>query len=138
MTQIYLESSAVLTWMLGQSRADDVRAAVDAADVVATSSLTFAETDRALVRTEAERLMRAADAQKLRGLLRRAKAGWVSMAVTEEVLERAGRPFPMEPVRTLHAIHLATALVFTRAFPDLRILTFDRRIAANAQALGVS
>jgi hypothetical protein len=26
---------------------------------------------------------------------------------------------------------------FTEAFPDLRLLTFDRRIAENAEALGI-
>ena len=49
------------------------------------------------------------------------------MAVTDGVLARAGSPFPVEPVRTLDAIHLATALELATAFPDLRVLSFDRR-----------
>jgi predicted nucleic acid-binding protein len=134
---LYVETSAVLTWLLGQTHADDVRARVDAAEVVMTSSLTFAETERAVVRAESERLIRAADGQRLRGLLQRASSGWMRMTVSEDILARAGRPFPVEPVRTLDAIHLATALAFTRAFSDLQLLSFDRRLLDNARALGI-
>lgn len=137
MRSLYLETSAVLAWLLGQTHADDVRARVDAAEVVVTSSLTIAESERAVVRAESERLIRAADGQRLRGLLQRASSGWMRMTVSEEILERAGRPFPVEPVRTLDAIHLATALAFTRVFSDLRLLSFDRRLLENARALGL-
>lgn len=137
MSSLYFETSAVLAWLLGQERTDEVRATVDSAQVVVTSSLTFTEAERALVRAENEELIRAADGQRLRGLLRRASSGWMRMMVTEDVLARAGRPFPVEPLRTLDAIHLATALTFTRAFSDLRLLSLDRRILENARALGI-
>ena len=137
MSSLYLETSAVLAWLLGQARADEVRATVDSAQVVVTSSLTFTEAERTMVRAENEELIRAADGQRLRGLLRRASSGWMRMMVTEDVLARAGRPFPVEPLRTLDAIHLATALTFTRAFSDLRLLSLDRRILENARALGI-
>ncbi len=137
MSSLYVETSAVLTWLLGETRADEVRVTVDSAEVVVTSSLTFTETERAVVRAESERLIRAADGQRLRGLLRRASSGWMRMTVSEDVLARAGRPFPVEPVRTLDAIHLATALAFTRAFSDLRLLSFDRRLLENSRALGI-
>jgi len=136
-SSLYLETSAVLAWLLGQARADEVRATVDSAQVVVTSSLTFTEAERAMVRAENEELIRAADGQRLRGLLRRASSGWMRMMVTEDVLARAGRPFPVEPLRTLDAIHLATALTFTRAFSNLRLLSLDRRILENARALGI-
>lgn len=137
MTALYLETSAVLTWLLGEGRADRVREAVDGADAVVTSSLMSVETERALVRAESDGLLRSGDGQRLRGALQRARAGWMRMGVSEEVLARASRPFPVEPVRTLDAIHLATALIFTRAFPDLRVLGFDQRILDNAEALGI-
>jgi predicted nucleic acid-binding protein len=136
-SSLYIETSAVLAWLLGQAHADDVRAKVDDAEVVMTSSLTFAETERAVVRAEHERLIRAADGQRLRGLLQRASAGWMRMTVSEEILARAGRTFPVEPVRTLDAIHLATALAFTKAFSDLQVLSLDRRLVDNARALGI-
>ncbi len=104
---------------------------------VETSALTFAEAERALVRAESEELLLAADGQRLRGLLQRASAGWMKMMTSDEILARAGRPFPVEPIRTLDAIHLATALAFAKAFADLRLLSMDRRLADNAGALGL-
>jgi predicted nucleic acid-binding protein len=136
-SSLYLETSAVLNWLLGQARADEVRASVDAAEVVVTSALTFTETERALVRAENEELLREADGKRLRGLLQRASAGWMRMMISEEILARSGRPFPVEPIRTLDAIHLATALAFTKAFSDLRMLSLDRRLLGNARALGI-
>jgi len=138
LSQLYLETSALLTWMLGQARAAEVREAVDKAELVVTSALTFIETERALIRAERGHLMTAGDAQRLRGLARRARDSWMRMAVSEEVLSRAAMPFLFGPVRTLDAIHLATALVLTQALPDLRILTFDERIRANAVAVGLA
>lgn len=137
MSSLYLETSAVLNWLLGQARADEVRESVDAAEVIVTSALTFTETERALVRAENEGILRAADGQRLRGLLQRASAGWMRMMISEEILSRAGRHFPVEPVRTLDAVHLATALAFSKAFSDLRLLSLDRRLLDNARALGI-
>ena len=137
MTTIYLETSAVLTWLFGEPRSEEVLQTVNPADVVVTSTLTYAEVSRALLRAETDTVLRGGEAQKLRGILERARTGWMAMAVSDNVLARASRPFPAEPVRTLDAIHLATALEFTRAFADLRVLSFDRRIRDNAEALGI-
>ena len=49
MSAIYLESSAVVHWLLGQSRAAEVRQRVDQAKIVLTSALTLTETERVLI-----------------------------------------------------------------------------------------
>jgi len=138
MKVIYLETSALLQWLLGQSGSEEVRRAVDLAEVVLTSMLTLTESERALIRAEGQGLLKGGDAQRLRGLLNRLQASWMRMAVSNDVLARASRPFPVEPVRTLDAIHLATALEFTAVFPDLRLLSFDDRVRNNAEALGIA
>ena len=51
------------------------------------------------------------------------------------VLARALQPFPVA-VRTLDAIHLASALVLRQAVPDLVVLTADDRLRTNATLLG--
>jgi len=58
------------------------------------------------------------------------------VAVTPEVLERAGRPFPREPVRTLDAIHLATMELIGNPPQLMTVLTRDARVRENALALG--
>ena len=137
MSVVYFETSSLLHWLLGQKRADEVRRAIDAADTVVTSALTLTESERILTRAESGGELRGGDVQRLRGLLKRAQASWTRMSVSTEVLARAARSFPVEPVRTLDAIHLATALEFTAVYPSLAVLTDDRRIADNAEALGI-
>lgn len=137
MTTLYVETSAVLAWLLDEPTAAEVRESVDSAETVVTSELTWVEVERVVARGESSGALRGGDAQKLRGSVARQRAAWMSMTVSAAVLARTGRVFPLEPVRTLDALHLATALEFTKAFHDLRILTFDRRIAENAAALGI-
>jgi predicted nucleic acid-binding protein len=138
LSAVYIDTSAILAWLFGQRGADRVRETIDAHDLVTASVLTLLETERVLTRAETAGLVKASDAQKLRGLFRRESSAWMTMEISEEVRAIAGRPFPIEPVRTLDAVHLATALLFLRAYPDLEILALDGRIVANAAALGIA
>ena len=47
-----------------------------------------------------------------------------------------GRPFPIEPIRTLDAVHLATAELLDEAPQVVTIVTRDVRVRDNARALG--
>ena len=138
MKAVYLESSALLAWLFDEPAATPMIRSVEQADVVVTSALTFVEAERAIARIVAERRLKEAPSRRIRGLLARVRSTWVVMSVTDSVLTRAGQAFPVEPVRTLDAIHLASALAFCEALPDLEIVTLDRRIAANAGALGLA
>jgi hypothetical protein len=60
------------------------------------------------------------------------------MAITDAVLTRAGRPFPAEPIRTLDAIHVATAESLGEPPQLVTVITRDTRVRDNAQALGYS
>ena len=138
MKAVYLESSAVVAWLFGEITASDVVKAMDEAEMVVTSKLTIVETERAIHRAVALRLIKDASAQRIRGLLARERKKWITMGLTESVQARASSAFPIEPVKTLDAVHLATALAFSESFPDLTILAFDRRISENATALGLT
>lgn len=60
------------------------------------------------------------------------------LPITEEVLQRASGPFAA-PIRTLDAIHLASAMILReRRHPDLVFATHDRRLASAARAEGFS
>jgi predicted nucleic acid-binding protein len=138
MTAVYVESSALLAWLLGEPQARAVISVLNRAQTVATSVLSLVEIERALNRAEFNRMLTAGQMQQLRGMLERAKAGWILIEISEEVRSLAGRLFPIEPVRTLDALHLATVLIFMRVFPDLQLLSFDDRILKNAQPLGIN
>lgn len=63
-----------------------------------------------------------------------ARISKVELAST--VLERALEPFPA-PVRTLDALHLATALHVRAQRIEVQVATLDRRFAAAAAAAGL-
>jgi len=58
------------------------------------------------------------------------------VSVTEAILAHAGRKFPAEPIRTLDAIHLATAEALGAPPALVTIVTRDLRVRDNATALG--
>jgi len=134
---VYLETSAVLRWLFGEPDAPRIALRIQETAEPVCSVLTILETHRTLVRAERERPSRARQLRLLRRQLAEASADWNVLEITPDVRVRAGEPFPVEPVRTLDAIHLATALHFARAFPGLSVLTFDERILVNLEPLGL-
>jgi predicted nucleic acid-binding protein len=68
--------------------------------------------------------------------LRRFERRCYVVAVTDAVLARVRRPFPVEPIRTLDAVHLATAELLGEPPPLMTIVTRDDRVRENAVALG--
>lgn len=138
MTVVYLETSVVVSWLLGEPAGKGALSVLEQAEVVVTSVLTLLESERTLVRAETERVIKAAERTKLRGLLAAESHRWMWMELTSAVRARAGETFPVEPVRSLDAIHLATALEFMKIYPDLQVLSHDRRILANLEPLGLS
>ena len=53
-----------------------------------------------------------------------------------EILGRAREPFPA-PVRTLDALHLASALFLAEQGQPVRVASYDRRQLAAARAMGL-
>jgi len=95
------------------------------------------ECDRALVRAMALEALSEQRAGRLRAILSRMTARWQLMPITREVIGRARQPFPGEPIRSLDAIHLASALLASDSLPDLSLLSLDHRVRASAQRLGL-
>lgn len=137
MSAVYLETSAILRWLFGEADAPRIALRIQEAAEPVCSVLTILETHRVLIRAERERPSRGRRLGLLRRQLAEASADWNVLEITPEICVRAGEPFPVEPVRTLDAIHLATALHFARAFPGLSVLTFDERILVNLEPLGL-
>jgi predicted nucleic acid-binding protein len=130
----YIESSALLAALL--ERDGGALADLRELGVRVTSALTFAEASRAVIRARATgRITPAEERQALRAL-RTFERRCAVVAVTNDVLSRAGRPFPVEPLRTLDAVHLATAETLGEAPLLVTLVTRDARVRANGRALG--
>ncbi|MFN0180196.1 MAG: type II toxin-antitoxin system VapC family toxin [Gemmatimonadales bacterium] len=134
---VYAESSGVLAWLLGEPTADLVRAELASAERVITSALTAVECARGLSRARRQgRIDGTAELAALR-LLDVAESNWDVHRITDRVLARARARFPVEPVRTLDAIHLATAAGLLDAVGQLAMISFDERVRTNAGGLGL-
>lgn len=127
----YLDSSVVVNLLAGGSQA----VAWDRQEPVCASRLLGVEVRRTLLRIHAARQMtdlQFADAAASLSLVEQV-ATLVDLSAA--VLTRASQAFPT-PVRTLDAIHLATALLLReRRFPGLVFATHDRQLALAARAL---
>jgi len=135
---LYAESSAVLAWLLGESSGERVRRLLSSAEIVLASDLTLIECDRALIRAVTTDQISEAHAADRRAYLNRAAAHWNVFRLDAEIVDRARRPFPREPVRTLDALHMATAVVARSSVPGVALLSLDRRIRESGKALGLA
>lgn len=133
-TTTYVETSALLAALLEQDTAAQQMLRAPGRRV--TSALTLAEANRGVIRARVTGRLSAAQERSAIQALQTFSARCDVVAVAAPVLERAGRPFPIEPVRTLDAIHLATAEFLGDAPQLVTVLTRDARVRDNARALG--
>lgn len=127
MSGIYVDSSAVLKRIFAESGGPLVEQTLlqrsRSGDVVATSSLTWIETARAVLRS---------GIGDVDTMVEQALAGVAELALGDAVLQRARRIGP-STLRSLDAIHLASVLTVGAD----TVLTFDERLASAANSIGV-
>jgi predicted nucleic acid-binding protein len=126
----------VLAWLLGEPAGEAARRALAEAELVIASDLTLIECDRVLIRAQTQDEISEAEVSDRHALLNAAAGHWQVLRIDTEVVERARRSFPLEPIRTLDALHLASALVARGSVPGLVLLTLDERIRNVGRRLG--
>lgn len=134
--RLYAESSAVLAWLLGEADGALIRPALASAEIVLTSRLTIVECQRVLVRLSTLHELREAEAAERAARLVDVARYWVRFDISDRIWMRAAQPFPHEPIRTLDALHLATALEAKAAVGDVRLLSLDERVRRAGRGLG--
>lgn len=137
MNAYYLDTSAGAKLLTGEPGSDAVRELVTSTGTTLLSSGLFAvELRRAVVRwaaragSEVERELASSLCKDLVGRLR-------LMPISEMVLERAASLGP-STLRSLDAIHLATALILNEHAPLAGLLTFDHALAQAATSAGLA
>ena len=133
---LYLESSAALRDLLGGELGEEIRGLLAHAEVVATSRCTLAEVGRVFARLRVLEPQAAASAAAREAQFETDSEIWVIQPVDEAIWNRCSRPFPVEPVRTMDAIHLASVERLAGVIEHLVVLSTDSRVRANAEALG--
>ena len=122
---IYLDSSVALAFLLSEDRSPPDRLWDDL--LVASRLLEYEIWNRLDARKR-----RGASSVAARALLRQVDL----LDMTPDILRRALEPFPV-PVRTLDALHLATMDFLRGRGGSILLATYDRRLAAAANALGI-
>jgi predicted nucleic acid-binding protein len=133
---LYAESSAVLAWLLGEDAAPRVRALLRGAELVVASDLTLLECDRVLIRAASLGETDEAMSADRRAHLNAAATHWHVLRLSPDIVHRARQPFPAEPIRTLDAVHLASALAARSAVPGIELLSLDDRVRRAGAQLG--
>ena len=134
---VYLESSAALSSILREpSTAAKVDAALRDADRIFMASLAVVECHRVILRAVARGRLTAIEAgaaqYRLQLLLERSDL----IDLEPSVIARASAPMGDNLIRSLDAIHVASAIVAREAVGPITFLSFDIRVRIVAQQLG--
>lgn len=125
-----------MRWLFNESRGEEILEVLRTSQKVTCSRLTLIEAHRAIRRGVVLNDLVEAGAADVRATLTQAAARWAVLEISPEVAARAEQSFPVEPVRTLDAIHLASALALRHSVPNLTVISTDDRVRANASQLG--
>jgi hypothetical protein len=133
--RIYLDSSAYLSMLLGESRADDVERRTSGADVF-SSVLLVLEAKRTLVRLSRER--RISERQHA-AAMERLQQDMEVFDLFDVSLDLCRSPtFPAVTIpRSLDLVHLRTALMYHDEGPLTAFLSLDERQLLAARELGL-
>jgi predicted nucleic acid-binding protein len=132
--QVYIETSVVLRWTLRQPGAVHGVQWISAF----SSELTAVESRRALDCLRLTKTLSRRRLAEFRDDADRSLAKMNLLALDQRVLKRAGEPFPT-PLKTLDAIHLATALLLNDDLGGgIVLLTHDRQLGVAALACGLT
>jgi predicted nucleic acid-binding protein len=121
----YLDASAIVKLVAREKETAALERDAATRDGLLASRLAAAEVMRAVRRVPTRRLLQQADD---------VLASFVLIGVTTPILDDAGTLSPAD-LRTLDAIHLATALSLD--LPGLDFITYDDRLARAAAAHGL-
>ena len=132
---IYLETSALLTWLFDEPHASQIIDTINDADLIVTSDLLRIETLRAIKRALHEKLITAEQLETLIQTFHDYIESCFRMSMDETVVSGATMNFPIEPASSLDAIHLSTALEYKKLYPEIEMLTTDTRLKQNTALL---
>ncbi len=135
MSTLYVETSAILRVLLEGD--DALRDIIASGERLLTSALTFVESDRGLRRAFRDARISSPQLREARRWLRAVERSCDRILLDDTVLDRAKQDFPKEPLRSLAALHLASALLCEETVCDVTVVSVDARVRENAVALGL-
>ena len=77
MKVVYLESSALLTWLFGETKSSKILSQINETKIIVSSVITILESERAIVRSENEKIISSSDSHKLKRQIEIFKNEWL-------------------------------------------------------------
>ena len=134
----YLDTSWLVKLYVDEPDAAAVRSLVAEGGPVLVSELSLVEFHAAVERRRREDLLTSASATGLTSRFRREWKDRYRVPVSRDVIERAKDLVSSHPLRSLDAVHLASALLAARDSPEpVRFGAADRRLVGAAKAEGL-
>ena len=130
---VYIDSSVLLRVVLGEPERLREWSRIK---VAVSSELVRVECLRVLDRLRLEGGLPERELSRRRGTLFQVVEGFDLVRLNRSVLDRASDPFPIL-LRTLDALHLASALLARSRYPALRFATHDAELGQAALASGL-
>jgi predicted nucleic acid-binding protein len=135
---LYLETSALVKLYVWESDSESVREAVQAADVVATSVLTYAEARAAFARKRRERGMSESAYRSVKDAFERDWPRYFVLGLTDRSARFAGGLAEKHALRGFDALHLAAAVdLRSPGAAAVRFLSADAKLRDAARREGL-
>jgi predicted nucleic acid-binding protein len=135
---LYLDTSSLVKLYVTEPGSDAVRKLVDAATVVATSSVAYTETRAALARRGRERALRPAAFAWAKKTFEAEWPKYFSVEVTSALCRQAGEFAERFRLRAYDSVHLAAyaEVAHEAGVRDTRFSSFDKALNRAARSLG--
>lgn len=137
---LYLDTSSLVKLYVTEPGSDVVCELVDAATVVATSSVAYTETRAALARRRRERSLRPAAFASAKNTFEAEWSKYFAVEVTLSLCREAGELAERYRLRAYDSVHLAAFAEVAReaGVLDTRFSSFDHSLNRAARSLGRS
>lgn len=134
---LYLDTSSLVKLYVEEDGSDGVTAAVEEAEVVATSVVAYPEARSAFSRLAREDFLAPEQLRAAQEAFDRDWSSFLKVGVLRRVYQRAGELVDEFPLRGFDALHLASFLEVVRKAKDQRVefSAFDARLVAAASAV---
>ena len=135
---LYLDTSSLVKLYVAEPGSDAVRTLVDAASVIATSTIAYTETRAALARRRRERALRPTAFASVKKKFEAEWPKYLTVDVTSTLCRQAGEFAERYRLRAYDSVHLAAFAEVAReaGVRDTRFSSFDNALNRAARSLG--
>lgn len=135
---LYLDTSAMVKLYIEETGRDTVKAEVQSAETVVTSTVTWAEACSTFARALREGRIQEDAHQRMLDALAQDWPRFTTLGVVDSLSRHAGTLAREYALRGFDAIHLASALYADRTVGSVRLLAFDDRLMVAARNAGIA